>query len=477
MNKTIDLRSETTLYVAPANPAGLKLYSELKRNGLNVLGIVDNLKTGHDILSPHQLPNNGKVIVAWGSFQNIVAEQLHKNGVEKSNILTIDATGVLKSYRPNIKSRLLTASKFTFNLCTKLLRRIPLRISRVYYSESFVDTNVLLCYLSDEQSTKKKLIVDKESSLPESVKGISFEHSPIKAYFHMLFARSFIIDHEYHSLIFTSLRKEVPVIQLWHGLPYKSLSGNQHYPEVDDACFISSSAWFNENIFSHIFKSRKFLDLGYPRNDVFFQSKNERNWINSEPLSKLESIIAITGELIIYAPTFRDSHNNESPLNLREINSWCNKNKYSFILKYHPFIYRLMADKTGISESNDIVQLPDYKHIYFFPNGKNIYPWLAESKALITDYSSISFDYMLAKKPIIYFQYDKDEYLKIRGKPLVSDDLFINGQIVLNMEQLLPTLEQALSEGEVHHNQAKLVQSKPATTNILDAINHLESTC
>jgi CDP-glycerol glycerophosphotransferase (TagB/SpsB family) len=260
----------------------------------------------------------------------------------------------------------------------------------------------------------------------------------------MLFARSFVIDHEYQSLLFSTLRTSVPVVQLWHGLPYKHLSGNSHYPNINDACFISSSNWFNKEIFEQIFNSKRFLGIGYPRNDVFFQTQEERCWVNSEPLSVLKNTINITGEIIIYAPTYRDSQDNNYPLNLAEINDWCIKHQCSFILKYHPFIYRTVTEKMGISATEQLIALPDYSHIYIFPNGKNVYPWLADAVMLITDYSSIAFDFMLSGKPILYYQYDKEEYESIRGKPLVGDDVFINGKVVTKFDELLLTMENVL---------------------------------
>lgn len=47
---------------------------------------------------------------------------------------------------------------------------------------------------------------------------------------------------------------------------------------------------------------------------------------------------------------------------------------------------------------------------------------------------------MLTQKPIVYFQYDLDKYRKLRGHTLVSDDLFIAGELVFNTEQLLTVL-------------------------------------
>ena len=115
--------------------------------------------------------------------------------------------------------------------------------------------------------------------------------------------------------------------------------------------------------------------------------------------------------------------------------AWC-----SNCFKFHPFISRLFGEAMGLEESNTLQQLPNYPNIYLYPSGKNIYPWLAQAYALVTDYSSIAYDFLLSDKPIVYFQYDKEEYLKLRGETLVSDSDFIAGEVVKSTEEMLIAL-------------------------------------
>ena len=440
--------TKTTIYVAPANPVGRKLLEDLKQQGFNVSGLMDNIKVGDAIFHPSKAIKDCCVVVARGSFQRIVSEQLIKNGLNLKQIKNISTEGEIKQYKRCPMLAVKNIARNIFTVMVKLLRLIPYRNRRVYYAESFVDSNVLVAYEKNLTSTttgkKPVLIVDvAKAALPE-LNAISFEKQPIIAFFYMLFARSFIIDHEYQSLVFSALRGQVPVIQLWHGLPYKHLSGNSHYPDINDACFISSSNWFNEHIFRKIFNSKQFLGLGYPRNDVFFQKQEERCWVNSEPLARLQDMVNCTGEFIIYAPTYRDSQDNDYPIDLDAINIWCEEHHYSFILKYHPFIYRSITESMGISATNELMQLPEFEHIYIFPNGKNVYPWLADAAMLITDYSSIAFDFMLSGKPIIYYQYDKQEYETMRGKPIIGDDIFIKGPVAADFNGLLVAMTNAL---------------------------------
>ena len=467
------------IYIAPANPAGRQLMQKLKSKGLNIVGLMDNIKVGDGILSPSQPTRAFKVIVANGGFQLNVAEDLINNGLSIKQIKIASKQEDISQYSRSFTRLLLAKLTTIFVLSIKLLRLIPYRHSRVYYAQSFVDANILVLYAKDLQRNKNAvLIVDKPNAASSDLNAISIKRQPLLAFFSMLFARSFIIDHEYQSLLFSTLRGSVPVVQLWHGLPYKHLSGNSHYPNINDACFISSSSWFNESVFRKIFNSKQFSSIGYPRNDVFFQHKSQRCWLNSEPLSTLEKTIKNTGPIIIYAPTYRDSLDNNYPLNLIEINAWCQQHDYSFILKYHPFIYRVITENMGIAATTQLMTLPRLSHVYIYPNGKNVYPWLAEAAMLITDYSSIAFDFMLAEKPILYYQFDKEEYQKIRGKPLITDDIFINGAVVTTFDDLLPAMTHALHRAEKpqeKHN--KLImndQHQACSAAILSIVSKIE---
>lgn len=100
----------------------------------------------------------------------------------------------------------------------------------------------------------------------------------------------------------------------------------------------------------------------------------------------------------------------------------------------------------GLEDSNSLQQLPSHPHIYMYPSGKNIYPWLAEASALVTDYSSIAYDFLLSDKPIVYFQYDKADYVKLRGQTMVSDKYFIAGKVVSNTSSLLKALDVPFAE-------------------------------
>ena len=104
---------------------------------------------------------------------------------------------------------------------------------------------------------------------------------------------------------------------------------------------------------------------------------------------------------------------------------------------------------------DQLQQLPGLPHVYLYPSGKNVYPWLADAQALITDYSSIAYDFLLTNKPIIYYQYDIEKYRELRGETLVDDQDFIAGSLVNNQAELQVELVKRLAERPALQHQKR----------------------
>ena len=457
-----NINTSQPVYVAPANPAGRALASALTAEGFNVCGLADNLKQADGIINSHaQSKPDAMVIICSGPYTHSVAKGLIARGFSPNQLYTsVESDSVATAQVPNPSpkggtnlrstirpyktpiSEKFKSLRFTlFSFIIKVLRSMVPQRGYVYYAEQFFDTNMLLAYRQHRrQHPDEPWLIGR--GIKQDLTMLDADNHLLRLFslqglWHMVRAKKMVVDHEFTGNTFTLFRRFIPVIQLWHGLPYKALSGNIHYPDICDDAFISSSSWFNEHIFPTIFRAKRYLDYGYPRNDVFSQLPQERDWINAEPLCTLTHIQNTTGSIIVYAPTYRDWGDNDYPLDLDKINEWCIKNKRSFVLKFHPFISRQFGDAMALPDSENVQALPSHPHLYLYPSGKNIYPWLADAETLITDYSSIAYDFLLADKPIIYFQYDKQDYLKLRGNTLVSDSDFIAGEVVEDVNSML----------------------------------------
>lgn len=201
-------------------------------------------------------------------------------------------------------------------------------------------------------------------------------------------------------------------IQTWHGTPLKVM-GIDIRPfnekEMSWPAFVQRSARWDYVISSNPHSSEawrsgcpfpyKVVEIGYPRNDVFFDKS-----FNTEQL-KLKLSIPLNKKVALYAPTWRDNTKGKT-LNLTEAipspSDILNALGDEFILLVRSHYFLEGAD---INHSN-IIDVSDY------PVTNEI---CMISDLLITDYSSIMFDFACLKRPIILYLPDYDTYAQNRG--------------------------------------------------------------
>ena len=153
---------------------------------------------------------------------------------------------------------------------------------------------------------------------------------------------------------------------------------------------------FTRDIFQRVFSTEKVIITGYPRNDILFNYE----------LYQMESIHETLetdnyNAIILYAPTYRELNTLINPLadkDWRYINEKCADNNILFLIKQHPYANSINFSET-LSNVKDISsKLSDIQELLYLTD------------ILITDYSSVMFDYSLLNRPIILFIYDYDDY-------------------------------------------------------------------
>ncbi|MFB7304033.1 CDP-glycerol glycerophosphotransferase family protein [Heyndrickxia sporothermodurans] len=215
------------------------------------------------------------------------------------------------------------------------------------------------------------------------------------------------------------IKKEGQVyVNTWHGTPLKTLGKDmngtigQHknlmrnFMQTD---FIIAPNKFTADkiIDSHDLRGiyqGKVAETGYPRVDLVFENNKKVR----------EQLGCTNNKVILYAPTWRGEVGNVSG----ELNKLIEDTKmledklggqYTILLKVHSLMQQYIQDrkiKLNIVpdniDSNELLSIVD---------------------VLITDYSSIFFDFIVTKKPIIFYAYDQKEYQKERGFYLDLEDM------------------------------------------------------
>lgn len=179
-------------------------------------------------------------------------------------------------------------------------------------------------------------------------------------------------------------------------------------------------------LLSNAFDNDRTLNLGYPRVDIFFNDKLcQKNM-------KHELNLTTYAKIILYAPTFRDHKTSVSPftnLFLKSLNETLRKKNEVLLVKKHPWETKLVIPE-GLSHIRDVSR-----------EVRDIQELLLHTDVLITDYSSVFFDFMVTEKPIIFYAYDLEDYLENCRSMYYDYKTIVPGPIIESENSLLKTLE------------------------------------
>ena len=178
---------------------------------------------------------------------------------------------------------------------------------------------------------------------------------------------------------------------------------------------------------------------GFPRCDCFF----DQDYIKKVKTRFYREYPELKGKkIILFAPTYRGTNlkvaNYEfDKLDLDLLYKKLSKD-YVFVFKWHPAIYNNM--QLNILERYDFSKYGDF--YWDLSKYRDINDLLIVSDILVTDYSSVIFEYSFFKKPVIFYTPDLDEYKKSRDfyYPLSK---YTYGPVVKNFNSLLKEIKTA----------------------------------
>lgn len=220
--------------------------------------------------------------------------------------------------------------------------------------------------------------------------------------------------------------KKTIYIQTWHGTPLKKLGldieevaiSNSDDKKYKQEFIKEAQRWdillaqntYSAQIFKNAFNfDNELLEIGYPRNDKLVQEKNNHKIIKLLRQLLFKQNSEEIGKIILYAPTWRDDYFIREgvykftlPFKLEKIFSTLNEND-KLIIRPH-YLVKDSIDITGYEDRVIIAPEYDINELYLV------------SDLLITDYSSVMFDYAILGKPMLFFAYDYEHYKdKLRG--------------------------------------------------------------
>lgn len=265
------------------------------------------------------------------------------------------------------------------------------------------------------------------------------------------------------------LRNDNYMINLWHGVPLKAMSlmnksKSDKVGTINDDFFISTSEFYNTLMNACLgIRADKYYITGYPRNDYLF---NENGLKNLELLTGRK----IDKKIILYMPTFRDivATNQETEdkrstnyfgyleFNFDSFNDFVEKNNLLFILKLHPNEEKVFIQKYSDLANDNIILL---KGKDLEEKKMDLYKILNAVDLIITDYSSVYFDYLLLDRPMLFIPSDIEEYRKTRGILLEPYDFWTPGPKCINQDALQKEVIKSLNSQEYYKEERRIIRN------------------
>lgn len=258
-----------------------------------------------------------------------------------------------------------------------------------------------------------------------------------------------LLEDYFRYTSFVRLKKEQELCQLWHAcgaykkFGYSRLNGNEnikiHQGYKKYTKVITSAEAIREN-YAEAFgiSIEKTKATGVPRTDVFFdeQCKAEKCAKFYEEYPELKN-----KKIILFAPTYRGKRAEDASYEFGEIEFESLyqqlKEEYVIIFKWHPALYNNLKRKHIL-----VYDESKYKDFFYDMSEKReVNDLLFVADILVTDYSSVIFDYVLLNKPIIYFMYDIEQYEGGRGLYYELEE-YLYGPIVKTTNDLIMAIKE-----------------------------------
>lgn len=260
-------------------------------------------------------------------------------------------------------------------------------------------------------------------------------HTP--AYFYYLARATYIISNSALPEYFVR-RPEQRYLNTWHGIGYKTLGRTDRKPlgaalavsNMLQATHVISPCEFMTQIHLDGFSMAKLFtgklaETGYPRIDTTLNASESDK-------KELYSALGCLADkpIVTYAPTWRGEAFDVDRLR-SDLHNLAQQDCTVVFLGHH-----LMLKDVSDDVLEEVIVPPDFVNTNLL---------LSITDVLITDYSSIFFDFLVTDRPIIHYIYDYNEYSTKRGLNLTKDEL--PGLVASTADELINAVVWSLSTG------------------------------
>ena len=342
-----------------------------------------------------------------------------------------------------IKKYIVFICHFIVNSICFCLRIFPIKSNRVfvmsYHGKNLSGNPKYVAQYIKEHHPEMEVIVGHYDKL-EGYQTVKPDPYRIN-YLYYLMTSKFWVDNCRKTFPIYKRSKQV-YIQTWHGTALKRIEFDAeqslselylHGAKIDSQqinYFVSPNRFMSKMTPSTFKYDGELLEVGYPRNDILINLSDQQKQAIKKSLN-----LDLNKKIILYGPTYRDGSKNKNDFSTGldiDLDAFYEQfgEEYQLLLRLHSNV------------ATDIEINPKYEHLIhnvsFYPDSQEL---LAIADLLITDYSSLFFDFAVTKRPMIFYAHDLELYRdKLRGFYFEYES-FVPGPIARNMEQLFNILK------------------------------------
>ena len=332
------------------------------------------------------------------------------------------------------------------------------------------NSKYLFLYVSNNIKTVKPVFITRKKEIAANLNGNSLAAIylfSLKGFWTVLRAGTAFISYSDMD-ISPILTGGTKIIQLWHGTPLKKIGYDTNHNTDDFKGRLKQSLkTFVYSLFPYLITSKGFdkiivtsdfvrssyrsafgrndddiIVVGNPRNDGLLDNKILDKSVFPE-INSLNQLREKSKTIIAWLPTYRLP----APVNIvnlmenygfdiREFNKLLEKNSASLIIKPHVVDKEILQDQ--IKGSDRIIAYEE----------SDPYPLLKYSDILITDYSSVYFDFLLLNRPIIFAPFDFEDYIQTNGSFYYDYDEVTPGPKCSNWNEVAQELNKIIASLE-----------------------------
>lgn len=274
----------------------------------------------------------------------------------------------------------------------------------------------------------------------------------IRSLYHLATSNKVIIDNYFGLLAAVKFKKSVECVQIWHAagaiktfghedlsVQTRTARANRRFQQVYNQfhkIVVGSDIMAGRFLKAFHLSEKVILKTGVPRTDLFY---NEEAKLHAIQKLVKENPRLKEKKVILYAPTYRDQQLDAFKLELdvKKMQEALSET-YILLLRLHP------AVKSGLS-----LEGMDPRFVFDYTGRHEMNELLFVTDLLITDYSSIPYEFSILGKPMVFFAYDEATYLGERGLWEAYKDM-VPGPVVRTTDEVVNViLEEAYDKKQV----------------------------